>query len=700
MLKSEPNTTMLHDFSETSLDRLLEELSQRSDTEIDSGAFFEFASKSLSCLSIDRIAVWSLVPPGSLIVNWPVQWTETEAQVETASGEALRDRQFPPGGASQAPSPLAGNPQVVRDVIESGNPRLIHPGSQNHQPSHNVDEPSGASGGGLAAMVSPWRGVGSQRGAIIVWIAQDSPVADPYAYLPLIAAVGEIVARFQTRRAMLCLQETLTQQLQIDTFASSLHACVDLKQTAYAIANDGRPLIDCDRLSVVLRLGSRWKVAAISGAEHVHRHSPSAQSLQSFCRCAIATGAPLWQDMKADNLPPQIADSMADYLDHSPASAIAVIPLSPPATEAGGFGPIIGALVIEHYQQEIASRDKKKILLIAKHCSIALDKAIRLDRVPGIRLGWWLANHRWSDMFNSRTVIGITAIVVAFLCLVCIPADIRIRAQGELMPSVRREVFAPRDAVITKVLIQHGQWVHHGQPLIELRSTDLELEIQQVDGELQQARKRLSVTQSERLQLPPGDADARNRQRRLTADEEQYQQQVTSLEARQEILRQHQKQLIVTAPIAGQVLTWNTQERLATRPIRSGEALLSVADTKGEWQAELKIPGRHAGRLINVHQAIPEGSRSDTTNVMIASSTAPGIWLSGRISKLSSRLEADAAGNAYLAAISRFTNDDETDRIPLVPGATTVARIGCGRGSLGESLFFELADAVRLWVPF
>ena len=548
--------------------------------------------------------------------------------------------------------------------------------------------------------MSPWRGLGAQRGAIVVWLSQAIPVSQASVYLPLIAAIGEIVSRYQARQRLILSESALAQALRIDTFAANLHTYLDVKQTAYTIANDGRPLIDCDRLSVALRSGSRWKVVAISGAEHVHRHSPSANSLQTLCRCATVTGVPLWHSLADENLPPQIAESLADYLDHSPASSLAVIPLRQPTAEQGDSGKVIGALVIEYYKQDIAPQVKDKILMVAQHCAIALDKTARLDRVPGIRLGLWFANQRWTEMFGYRTLIGITAITIALICLAFIPADIRIRAHGELMPTIRREVFAPRDAVITKVLVQHGQWVDSGQTLIELRSTDLELEVQLVEGELHQARKRLSVTQSERLQLPPGDADARNRQRRLTADEEQYQQQVASLETRLAILRKHLQQLVVTAPIAGQVLTWNAQERLATRPVRRGEALLSVADTSGDWQAELQVPGRHAGRLVNLHIDRPAHANTDANDILIASSTAPGTWIRGEINRISTRIQDDGTGSVYLPVTVSFSNDNDSNHVTLVPGATVVARIGCGRGSLAESLFFELADAVRLWIPF
>src|SRR6185369_11176658 len=139
--------------------------------------------------------------------------------------------------------------------------------------------------------------------------------------------------------------------------------------------------------------------------------------------------------------------------------------------------------------------------------------------------------------------------------------------RGELQPLERHEVFAPRDGVVTAIRVDHGQSVAAGQPLVDMRSPELDLEIQRVDGELETARKRLAAAQSERLQMRPSDTDARLRQRRLTAEEEQYLQQVRDLTSRQKMLAEQQKELIVRSPIAGEVVTWNVKQQLASRPL-------------------------------------------------------------------------------------------------------------------------------------
>src|SRR5262249_47691124 len=193
----------------------------------------------------------------------------------------------------------------------------------------------------------------------------------------------------------------------------------------------------------------------------------------------------------------------------------------------------------------------------------ALTHARQLAAIPGHRFWLRMSRDGWLSRFSSKVAAVSLVVAATAAALVLIPADVKISARGELQPAERHDVFAPRDGVVTAIHVDEGQSVAADEPLLEMRSPELDLEIQRVDGELETARKRLAAAQSERLQTRPTDNDARLRQRRLTADEEQYQQQVRDLTNRQKMLVEQQKDLIVRSPIAGEVVTWNVQQKLA-----------------------------------------------------------------------------------------------------------------------------------------
>ena len=67
------------------------------------------------------------------------------------------------------------------------------------------------------------------------------------------------------------LRQMVGQQqvwLQLETFAKQIHGSLNPTEVSYVVANEGRRLVDCDRISVALR-SDKPKVLAISGADVV-----------------------------------------------------------------------------------------------------------------------------------------------------------------------------------------------------------------------------------------------------------------------------------------------------------------------------------------------------------------------------------------------------------------------------------------------
>lgn len=649
----------------TALDQALERCSALAESGVEPPAFLESLRQELRSHDVKRLSAWVVNPDGK-------------------SFAAL------------------GNPVNHRDEATASAQEVL----RSRRPDFAAD----------GSLTVPWQAIGGSAGVLRLEYASDTSAASSRSRrLALAAAVAEIVARFQTEQGLASLRQQVNNQSRSDELPLRLHASLDLSLTARNLADEGRVWLDCDRVSVLLRHGKRWRVAAVSGAEHVHRHSPAAERLEYLAARVAATGQPLWFESEAAELPPQISEPLGEYLDASPAIALVILPLeaSAPANE-GQNEPPLGLLVVEQYREPLRSDQRQAIPRLVSQGSLAVANAWSVSRIPGQRFWRKLLERGYLRRWAPGVVAVAAGMLIVGVALFGITTDIRLRARGELLPAQRRDVFAPRDGVVATVLVESGDLVEEGQPLLELRSTELELETQRVEGELDLARKRLAVTRSERLQLRPGDAETRTRERRLTAEEDQYQQQVESLEQRLAMLREHQTELTVRAPLAGQVLTWNTQQRLAGRPLRRGESLLTIADIAGPWQAELKLPSRQAGRLLaqlsQLNGTEPrtgsdtgmvsfagEGRASSMLPITVRLATDPGTWRSARLSQWSSRLLTDEAGDAYLLVTVDLDLERPGDR---VPGSTAIASLGAGRGSLAEAWFHELTDAIRLWLPF
>lgn len=543
-----------------------------------------------------------------------------------------------------------------------------------------------------ASVVVPIRKSDAAAGALVLEFAHAIAPTAREGFERWLAALVSFVEAFLLRQSLRTTERRLAQQHQRDDFLLAIHGGTDVTETAYRLANDGRLLLGCDRVAVALPRGGRFRVRAVSGAEHVERRSPSIRPLERLVTLLARLGQPFWHDGPQPDLPGPLADALADYLDASPALALAVIPLlEPVSAPRDGEVPsasrrCVGVLVCEQFTQPFAPDIRQAIDELREHCAAAVQHAARWRAVPMRRLWQSLARPGGAWRSFGRMLLLVVVLAALVVPLFVVETELRITARGALQPVERREVFAPVDSVVKQVLVGHGQRVAAGDLLVELRSAELDRETERLQGTLETTRKQLAAVQSERLQTRPGDADARLRQRRLTAEEEQLQEQLRGIEAQQALLAEERQALRVTSPVAGDVLTWNLQQRLMARPLRRGDALLTVANVDGPWQLELHVPARHAGFVL----AAAETPQREVAYVLTAS---PAIERRGVLSRVAQRMETDDTGASAL----RITVSIDSAEAPHTPGAAAVAHVPCGRHCLGYVWFRDLIDAARTW---
>ena len=97
----------------------------------------------------------------------------------------------------------------------------------------------------------------------------------PEGYLRFLAAVCELAADYERGRQITQLREQAGAGLEIDRFSQAVHASLNVRRVAYTIANDGRVLAGCDRLSVALARGRRCRLMSISGVDRLNPCAPA-----------------------------------------------------------------------------------------------------------------------------------------------------------------------------------------------------------------------------------------------------------------------------------------------------------------------------------------------------------------------------------------------------------------------------------------
>ena len=657
------------------IDDLIETVAGLSQSDLTPSEFYaELMDRIVPALAATGGAVWTGRPAGGV---------ELQYQVNLPGGLLSEDRE----GARR-------HGRLVEQVLGTGKGKLSPP------QSGTADSDQAANPTELAVILSPWSFEDSS-GVVEVF---QRPGASPSAQqgcLRFLSAICELVTDFHRNRQLRGFRQRIEQLGRFEQFTERVHRTLDLTSTAYEIANEGRRLIGCDRLSVAVLQRRRWRVLAISGVDSVNRRANAVRHLERLAKAVTTAGEPVWYDGAAADLAPEIEERLGAYVDESHARALVLLPLAAPH----GEGPldeeehrepprVVGALVVEQFRGGLDERLRAGVDVIRNHSASALANAIEYESGPVVRLlralgkvGWTVGVKHW-----GKTAAALVALAAVVIALATVPADFQVEAHGELQPRGRRDVFAPSDGVVSELEVAHADQVGADQVLLVMRRPELDFEFKRVWGELQTARKRLAAVEAERLQNRRETEDERRQYGRLTAQEEELREEIASFEKQYEILEAQQAELAVRSPIDGEVLTWDLRQLLEARPVNRGQVLMTVADLEGPWVLEIRVPDDRVAHVLAAQQEIGEGL--DVSFVLAAD---PGLRLRGKIDRVGIRTEVSETEDAFVLATVRIHRDEIAE---LIPGGSVVAKIDCGRRAVGYVWFHDLWEAIQTWVLF
>ena len=166
-----------------------------------------------------------------------------------------------------------------------------------------------------------------------------------------------------------------------------------------------------------------------------------------------------------------------------------------------------------------------------------------------------------------------------------------------MQPVEQRIVYAPLDGLVTRILVKDGQPVRAGELLAELQSPMLEIELEEVAGELRSNQEKLAGLKVAINQLSPDDPSALAMQNRFSSEIREIETWLATLQEKELALLGEKAKLRVAAPIAGTVIARQVDRYLERRPVRRGGPLLRIVEMDGPWRLELEVADRDAGRV-------------------------------------------------------------------------------------------------------
>ena len=666
---------------------LINEIAELSRTDHSAEEYFPAILKRIvDALAAVGGAIWLLDPEGQLRLSYQIKVNQD--LLETGNEDALRHAKLLSRLYARGQSELIPPHSMLGEDQSEGNPTQF------------------------LMVVSPLSNGKKNTGLIEIFQRPDSAPNIQKGYLRFLEQMASLIGDWLKGATLRQVSDRQEMWQQADHFARLVHDNLDLRDTAFTIANEGRQLIGCDRVSVAIKKGGRCKVQAISGQDSIENRSNIVLALNNLASRVVSAGESLWYDGSVDDLPPQLEEAIEDYVDLSHGRTIAVLPIRRPEKVIEGdvhskeavqredlsAREIIGALIVEQIESQVPNDVmRSRVDLVYEHTARALNNSMShsdLFMMPVLRAisrATWL--FRGSAFPKTMTVLALIGAVLLAMFLIQINMDLE--SNGSLQPVVQHQVFAHVDGEVKDVFVDHGETVKAGQLLLTLQNRDLEIEITSLEGQRDETRETIN-----NLNFVTSNSNLATREQRLenmraTGQLNEAKKRLETLDAQIALQNLNRDRLNVVSPIDGIVMTWDLKRNLRSRPIMKGNVLVTVADPRGDFEVELLMPEK---RMKYLDTAMNE-STTGSLNVEYKMKTDPSKTHKGVLTKkaIHGRAELDQTEGAI---VKLRVKPDSMEGVSRRPGAQLVADVTAGRANAAFVWFHEVIEWIQVNVLF
>jgi multidrug efflux pump subunit AcrA (membrane-fusion protein) len=598
-IEQQPLDAHLIEQTKQQIRSLVAEIAQLSKRDVSPEEFYgEFLPRIVSALAAVGGAVWTVNPEGQLALQYQINLQETR----------LRE-------SEEAQSQHA---RLLYKMLAASEGTLVPPHSGPGQVDQLDNEAPAANPTDFLLVFGLLKTDLETVGLVEIFQRSEAGPSTQKGYLKFLAQMCELAGDFLKSHQLRHFSHRQTLWTQLEDFARTVHASLDPREAAYTIANEGRRLIECDRLSVAIRKGKKCVVEAISGQDLFDKRSNIVRMLNHLATAVVATGEAVWYTGDTRDMAPQVEEAVQEYVDEAHSKLVAVLPLArsapldeedDPTKRDEADGPI-GALIIEQIEDSrVSGALVQRGEVVSRHSSTALANALEHQNLFLMPVWRALGKTRWVVQSRTlpKTLSIVGAVLLVLLVLIVWPARFTLESKGSLEPVVRQDVFAGIDGVVKELDCSHNDIVPKGKTLVQLRNTDLEVALTDVEGQRMANEEQLINKQrwlSEEKKLND------EQKYQLAGDLAELLQKKQTLDAQWQLYKAKEKELDIKSPLNGLVVTWDLQNRLPIgRPVQRGQVLLRVADPEGPWQLELRMPEQRMGHIVKYQKKMFDAAR-------------------------------------------------------------------------------------------
>lgn len=656
--------------------KLVVEVEEIANQDIPPSEFFaEFLRRVNTALAARASAIWLKTPNGHLQLQYQVN----------LQGVGLDQDEF----VKQS------HYEVLRRAMNQSKPMLIAPNSGPGLESEGINPPNPMP---FLLVLAPIVVEAETLGLVEVFQDGTRRASAQQGYLTFLTRMaGEVSKYLKNQRYRRILSQSEKWD-QVETYIRAVHGGLNPKQVAYLIANEGKRLIGCERVSVALKRGRKAVIESISGQDIVEKRSNLVVRMAKLADAVLRHGDNLvYAGTIGEHWPRDVVQALEAYLEESGSKIIVAVPIAD-AREYGIHGRATAAVIVEMIEDSAEPEEMgARVDVVTRHGASALYNALEYHRV--FLLPVWRAIGNSTQWLNAsstpKVVIALVLLIGLIVGMIFVPWPLRLEGRGDLVPMTRRTVFAPITGTVRDVKVDHGDQTEENSLLAEMSNPDLEQEMLRLRGELmtaQEVKRSLEAERSSKGKFDPEAGGKINEQIQLI---ESLQRQIDLHQARMATLR-------VVSPIRGRVMDWKPKENLLSRPVEQGARLLEIADVDGPWILEVQFPESAVTHIARARKDA-EGDDLEVTFVLSAS---PEKTYHGKLLELSTQAHPVEEENVVEAKIAL---DPEEDLVKLIKtssgsdlpsGLEVRAKVNCGPHAVGYVLFREVIDFVREYVFF
>ncbi len=699
---------------------LIQEIDDLSRTEIEPTDFYAaLLEKSISALAAIGGVVWTFDSGAGFKLEYQVNLQQT--------------------GLLENPEAMNQHGKLLGQLVQRGEPALVAPRSG---AGMGDDSETAANPTQFLLVTAPIvtdRGV---DGVVEIFQRTGARPNTQRGYLRFLAQICDYAGAYLKTRRLRDFGAKQTLWEQLEGFTSLVHGKLESRSTAYTIANEGRRLVGCDRVTVVLKHGPKYVVEAISGQDTFDKRSNVVRMLRQLATVVVKSGEDLWYQGDTTNLSPQVEKAVNAYVDESHTKRLAVLPLREADPHADDPNRpkrrenMLGAIVIEQLVDGRAPDGlMQRVDVVRRHSSTALTNAQSHEHL--FLLPLWRLIGKSRVMFAARnlpkTILAAIVLGALIAAMWLMPWDFTVTADGKLLPDARAYVFAASNGVVKEVSVRDGDLVAAGQIVARQRSIDVENELQKLDTEINDYRAQLIATEA-KIRANNQRRDPNVDPAELNFEYHRLSQLIDNLNVSRKFVLAKTELLDIASPIDGKVLTSKVRDLLLNRPVSTGTRLMEIADPTKDWELRIDVPEAKMGHVQRELDALRETDPDAELLVTFILATHPGDRLVGKVTHIDESAQVsgeegntvrmdvsfDQAQLLKLLATDDENTGEEGDELdaaprPLTPqeaeqiaelkrnlkvGADVKAKIHCGRAAVGYVLFHDLWEFVQSRILF